>query len=178
MAKTFKREFEKKIIELGFSSRSSHDGFYNICDENYTNYSVNAQLIESILPNGQNYGSKNGNYIQVIGVFEVKLPPDGQYPDLFIFALGNPFKKQTEYLIIPKEELRTRFLNKNLEYELGKRVEIVFWLMPDGYVYNTTHLSPEGEWYCLSKGINGRIADGTDMDYTTFLNNWEQLTVH
>jgi hypothetical protein len=49
--------------------------------------------------------------------------------------------------------------------------------MPDGSLYETNGIciSPEGEWYYLSKGINGRMADKTDWCYTLFLNNWKQL---
>lgn len=168
-------EFEKKVTELGYIFSSHRGGFYILQAENESNHSIYIQLIESQPSKELSHGSKNGNDIQVVGVFEIKLPPDGQEPDLFIFTFGHPFKKQAEYLIIPKEELKRRFLNKNLGYELGKSVEIIFWLMPDGFVYNTTHLSIEGEWYYLSKGTYGRMADETDMNYTMFLNSWRSI---
>ena len=47
--------------------------------------------------------------------------------------------------------------------------------MPDRFLYETTCISVEGEWYYMSKGVNGRMADDTDMNYTAFLNNWGQL---
>lgn len=175
MAKILKKAFEKKIIELGFSFNSSHDGFYILYNENSINHSINVQLIESISPNKQIHGSKNENEIQVIGLFKFKQIATEPKPDFFILGFQNPIKKQSEYIIITQEELKKRFLNKNLRYSLGKKVEIVFWIMQDGSIYETTHISPEGVWYYLSKGIEGRMADGTDMDYTMFLNSWQRL---
>ena len=49
--------------------------------------------------------------------------------------------------------------------------------MPDRRVYDVTNFSGgESEWYWLSKGSGGRMADGEDMDYTGFLNNWKVLS--
>ena len=175
MINILKKEFEKKVTELGYIFSNHREGFYILQVENGGDQLKSIQLIGSQPSKELLHHSKNGNDIQVVGVFKIKLPPDGQEPDLFIFNFGHPFKKQAEYLIIPKEEFKRRFLNKNLGYNLGKRVEIVFWLMPDGCVYNTTHLSPEGEWYFLSKGTNGRMADETDMNYTMFLNSWRNM---
>jgi hypothetical protein len=52
---------------------------------------------------------------------------------------------------------------------------MVFWLMPDNNLYETTDLGAEGEWYFLSKGVNGRMADGSVQDYSEFLNAWDKL---
>lgn len=54
---------------------------------------------------------------------------------------------------------------------------MVFWLMQDGSVYDTTNISVEAEWYFLSKGVNGRMVYGTDSAYTSFLNKWELLNL-
>jgi hypothetical protein len=175
MVETLKKEFEKIIIELGFSFNSSHVGFYILRDENGTFHPITVRLIESKSPNTKIHGSKNGNKIQVIGLFKFKRIKTAPEPDFLIFTFLNPFKTSPEYLIIPEEEFKKRFLNKNLRNRFNKRAEIIFWLMPDGSIFETTHISPEGEWYYLSKGIDGRMADGTDMDYTMFLNIWQRL---
>jgi len=47
--------------------------------------------------------------------------------------------------------------------------------MEDGFVYDATNISLESEWYFLSKGVGGRMADGTDLDFTSFLDSWERL---
>lgn len=45
----------------------------------------------------------------------------------------------------------------------------------DNKLYDCTNAWIEWEWYYLSKGENGRIADKTDRNYTEFLNNWDRL---
>ncbi len=47
--------------------------------------------------------------------------------------------------------------------------------MPDEFIYNCTNISIEGEWYYLSKGLIGRMADKTEWNYTEFLNDWDRL---
>lgn len=47
--------------------------------------------------------------------------------------------------------------------------------MPDRCVYDCTNISIEGEWYYLSKGISGRMADRTDWDYREYLNKWDSI---
>ncbi|BBE17584.1 hypothetical protein AQPE_1740 [Aquipluma nitroreducens] len=54
-------------------------------------------------------------------------------------------------------------------------MEVTFWLMPDDCLYDCTNISAEGEWFFLSKGANGRMADDIDWNYTPFLNNWQLL---
>jgi len=170
-----KKEFEGKIIELGFSFGSSIDGFYILRDGQDINHWVNIQLIESILPNMQKYGSKNGNEIQAIGIFIFKRIKTVPKPDFFIFTFRNSHNNLPEYLIIPEDELERRLITANSDSNCYKMIKLVFWLMKDGSVYNTTNISPEGEWYYMSKGTNGRMADGTDWDFTGFLNVWGRL---
>lgn len=177
MIKSFRKEFEEKIFELGYSFSCQQVGFYVLYDK-FKNYFITVRLMISEQPNLLIHGSKNGLNIQSIGLFKFTYPEPFDVPDFFIFSFQNPSQSQTELLIIPESVLKTRIFEKYHRILSNKRVEIVCWLMSDGFVYNTTHLSVEGEWYYLSLGVNGRMADGTDLDYTPFLNNWEQLLVH
>ena len=59
----------------------------------------------------------------------------------------------------------------------NQEIEMVFWLMPDNHLYETTDIGVEGEWYYLSKGMNGRMADGSYWDYSKFLNDWVRLKI-
>jgi len=45
----------------------------------------------------------------------------------------------------------------------------------DGEVYNITDLGCEGRWYLLSVGVNGRMIDGTERDFSKYLNQWNGL---
>jgi len=169
------KEFEKKIIALGFSYSSSKEGSYLLHDENDINLSINVRLIESKSPDTQIHGSKIGIDIQAIGLFKFKQIKTEPKPDFFIFTFRNSSKNLHEYLIIPEEELERRVIKSNFGFNHDKRIKIVFWLMTDGTIYNKTDISIEGEWYLLSKGVCGRMADGTFWDFTDFLNEWGRL---
>ena len=170
-------QFEKKLIELGLSYRRSGDDFYSISSHNGVGNHIKVQLEISLQPVIHIHGSKNGIDIQAIGLFKFTFPLSGNEPDLFIFALQNLIKPQTEFLIIPKDELLSRLTGKNPWYVRSQRMEMVFWLLQDGFVYDATNISAEGEWYFLSQGVNGRMGDNTERDYSKFLNNWRLLTV-
>ena len=108
-------------------------------------------------------------------MFKFKRIQTALKPDSFIFTFRNPHKNLPEYLIIPEYELERRLINVNSDSNNNKMIKLVFWLMKDGSIYNATNISPEGEWYLLSKGVCGRMADGTAWDFTGFLNDWGGL---
>jgi hypothetical protein len=175
--KSFRKEFEEKIFELGYSISCQQGGFCVLYDK-FKNHFLIVRLLISKQPNLLIHGSRNGLNIQAIGLFKFTYPEPFNIPDFFIFSFQNPSQYQTELLIIPESVLKNRIFEKYHRMISNKSVEIVCWLMSDGFVYNATHLSVEGEWYYLSLGVNGRMADGTDLDFTPFLNNWKQLSVH
>jgi len=160
---------------MGFSFISVHDEFYNLRDEYDINHSIKVQFIESISANRQKYRSKNGNYIQAFGLFKFKQVKFEPEPDYFVFAFRNPQKKLPAYLIIPEVKLERRHIKSSSDHTQYKLIKIVFWVMTDGSVFDTTNISAEGEWYYMSKGNYGRMADKTVMDYSQFLNNWDTL---
>ncbi|MZQ48618.1 MAG: hypothetical protein GT598_06405 [Bacteroidales bacterium] len=169
--------FEKKLLELGLSYSMDNGDFYTISSQTDSGNRINVHLIASSPSIKQKHGSKNGNETEAIGLFKFKQLATETKPDFFIFALRIPFKIEPDFLIIPKEELKRRVLNRNLRYNLSKKYEMVFWIMLDGSIYETTGISPEAEWYYLSCSDNGRMADNTDLDYTAFLNNWGLLNL-
>lgn len=75
-------------------------------------------------------------------------------------------------MIVPTEELRRRLKKIIIRYRSGEQIELRLWLMED-YLYNTTSMGLEGEWYSLSDGVRGvRTIDQTIWNYTNFLNCW------
>lgn len=168
-------DFEKRVLELGLSYRVHHDDFYTISNPMGGGNHVKVRLISTIPLIKREHESKNGNEVQAIGMFKFMLPASGLIPDILGFAFYNAVKNQVEFLIIPTDELMSRLVRKNPGYVHGKRVQMVIWLMSDGWVYDTKDISPEGEWYFMSKGRNGRMADGTKVDYTKFRNCWRRL---
>jgi hypothetical protein len=53
------------------------------------------------------------------------------------------------------------------------KADLTLRLMPDGRVFDKTNTSFETEWYWHSEGAGGRMADDSDWDYSSYLNNWD-----
>ena len=170
-----KTQFESKLIEHGFSYQTDPDDFYILCPENDVERTIMVRLICSKLVNPLKYGSNNSNEIESIGLFKFKFNPEENKSDFITFAFQNSIEHQIEFIIIPTDELNQRLNMENRTRNGNNKYEIVFWLMPDGFIYNCTNISIEGEWYYLSKGLNGRMADKTEWNYTEFLNDWDRL---
>lgn len=170
-------ELEKKLTELGLSYRVYHNDLYTISNSNGCGKQSIFRWISSLPVNDQVNGSKNGHEIEAIGLFKFKFLASELEPDIFVFTFPNPIKNHAEFLIIPTDELMSRLFLKCQRSGLPKSVELVFWLMADGFVYDTTNISVEGEWYFISKGVNGRMATGSELDYSEYLNNWQRLIV-
>jgi hypothetical protein len=175
MAMQMKAEFEKKLSDLGFSYQSKPNEFYILYTNNNAASSINVQLICTEPVDEIKYGSRNGNVIESIGLFKFKLNAGRSESDFITFAFQNSIKHQIEYIIIPTEELKHRLIKRNRLHSENHIYKLVFWLMPDGFIYNCTDIGIEGEWYYLSQGLNGRQADRTEWNYTEFLNEWDRL---
>ncbi len=170
-----KTEFEKKLSELGFSYQCITDRVYILSQNNNTNPILTAQLIYSEPIEEVIHLSNNGNEIQAIGYFKLRLPTEVKEPYFLILTFPNTSNHRVEFIIIPKIELMRRLNEENRISTDNKEVEIVFWLMPDNCLYETKDAGVEWEWFYMSKGLNGRMADQTDWCYTKFLNSWDRL---
>ena len=170
-----KTEFEKKLKEQSFSYQCHTDGVYFLSQNNDTNSILNVQLILSEPVDEVIHGSRNNNETQAIGYFKLRLPARNNPPKFLILAFQNTSKHCVEFIIIPPQELKKRLVESNRISVVNNKVALLFWLMSDGCIYDCTNISVEGEWYYLSKGLNGRMADGTEWDYADYLNNWDRL---
>ena len=170
-----KEEFETKLIELGISFQVKPDNFYILSTINGVERKITVRLICSKLVNPLKYGSNNGNEIESIGLFRFQLNPWRNESDFITFAFLNSVKHQIEYIIVPTELLKHRLIKGTRIRSETHLFKTVFWLMPDGFVYNCSSLGIEVEWYFMSKGINGRMADRTEWNYTEYLNRWDRL---
>jgi hypothetical protein len=88
-----------------------------------------------------------------------------------VFSFQHMGNDNSEYMIIPTQELKRRLKMNMIRYRNGEHLELRLWLMGD-QLYDTTSMGLEGEWYYLSKGIGGRMIDSTIWNYTPFRNNW------
>ena len=170
-----KTEFEKKLKELGFPYHCNTDGLYILCQNNDTNSILNVQLILSEPVDEVIHGSRNNNELQAIGYFKLKLLNKVKGPYFLILAFPNTSNNRVEFIIIPNKELKRRLVESNRISAVNNKVSLLFWLMHDGCIYDCTNLGIEGEWFYMSKGLNGRLSDRTDWDYTEFLNDWNRL---
>lgn len=172
MGMQMKAEFEKKLSELGFSYLSKPDGLYILRTRNKVDRTLHVQLICSETVDERKYGSHNGNIIETVGLFKFKLNPQRNESDFIVFTFQNSLKHQIENVLVPTEELKRRLIKGNKIQKENRVYKIVFWLMPDSFIQNSTDIGIEQEWYYLSQGLNGRQADRTKWNYTEFLNGW------
>jgi len=89
------------------------------------------------------YSSRNGNVIVSIGLFKFKLNATKSESDFITFAFQNTIKHRIEFIIIPTEELIHRLTKENRTLNGNQTHKIVFWLMPDGFIYNCTDIGIE-----------------------------------
>ena len=170
-----KEKFISKVAELGYTILQERDNTFSLNLNEVNSREIKIRLIISEPVIERIHGSHNGNKIQAIGYFKLKLPKKFNEPNIYIFAFSNTPDNKVEFVIIPFSELISRLNARNRIVNSDREIEIVFWLMPDSSLYETTNIGAEGEWYFMSKGKGGRMADETEWDYTTFLNNWDQL---
>jgi len=171
------KEFEKKIGELGLSYQRYPDNSYllrHIIDAGLT---IKVRLISSDQEDESKHGSRNGNIIQSIGVFKFSLLSTENEADFYILGFGSTTYQGINFVIIPTEELKRRFIKKNRNSTAKQKISIVFWLMDYRFLYDCSGVGVEWEWYYLSRGLNGRMVDDSEWNYSEFLNDWDRLTM-
>lgn len=172
--KLFKYALRQALNENGFTANFEGD------NELYMDHKcLNCRILSLLLIISYDidiniHGSHHNNKTDGIGVFRFNMPTGDQIPDYFIFAFENMVNGKAEFVTIKYSDLVEHLSKRNRIRE--NKAELWLWLMPDRSVYDATDISIEGEWYNLIKGSGGRMADGEEMDYTQWLNNWDCLT--
>ena len=124
--------------------------------------SISTYYIKSLPIEPNKYGSKNDTPIKAIGVFNFDINELSEF-EFISLTFPNHVDNRIEEVVITSAELRNRLQSRdNCPSNL-----LVLWLMPDGYLYNTTNIGAEGEWWFVSGGM----AKDTILDYTLYLNN-------
>jgi len=165
----FRKTFEDTLDEQGYSYQYYADNIYFIAPNNIPDRITTAKLICSDPIIEKLHGSKNDNEIKTIGYFRFKFPIEGKVQDFYIFAFNNNHDKKVEFVIIPCSELKNRIALRKCITTNNQDIELRFWLLPEGNVFDTTNFGAEGEWYFIA----GRMAKNTILDYSEFLNKWE-----
>lgn len=164
-------EFSRKLNELGFTI---HEGFENTFRLNLNENDlkvIGVKLIGSEPINERIHGTKNGTPIKAIGYFKFKLPHEENEPNFYIFAFTGMSDNKIEFVIISFTELKNRLNQRKCNTGAYQDKELQLWLLPDGYVFETTNIGAEGDWWF----VGGRMAIGTPKDFTQFLNQWHLL---
>lgn len=170
--KTIKTEIQKALTEKGYIiTFDGTDGYYLIQNSN-DHKTISMQLV---IPNSVDINRQihEANEIYSTNYFKLHVPIGEPYPDFFIMALENSCADRPEFIIISSVTLNEKLFDMGLSWK--RKVSLSFLIYPDGKVFNITNISFEGRWYLLSKGINGRMADGSVYDYSEYLNNWNGL---
>lgn len=163
--------FMDQLKERNLKVQFEKNNYFILTNGDDLNRIVGVKLINQGMFNREGHGSRNGNVVNGIGHFLFTFPKWEDKYDFFVFAFLNTKDRAIEFVIVPNEVLRSRFVNQNRIFTGGKKSELTLWIMPDRSVYDVTNISIEGEWYF----INGRMADGGEMEYSTYLNNWNVL---
>lgn len=173
--KLHRQAFLKAVKERDLSVYFHRNDHYILIKDGDSSRIVSIQLICSLGVDEQLHGSHNGNVASGIGRFKFTIPHWDDHYNFYVFAFVNATKTDSEFVVISDEILRSRLTKLNRIPTNGK-TEMTLWLMPDRKVYDCTNISIEGEWYYLSKGAGGRMADRSEMDYSEYLNNWNGFT--
>ena len=168
--KTVKTAIHQAIIENGFSITFEGTDMYYLIKNNNNFRTISVQLViaDAVDINRQ---SHEGNEIYSMNYFKLHLPIGEPYPDFYVLALDNAVADRPEFIIIPSITLNEKLFEMGLIWK--RNVALSFLLYPDGKVFDITNISGEGRWYLLRKGIGGRMADGSQYDYSEWLNNWD-----
>ena len=95
-----KTEFEKKLKELGFSYQWHSDDFYILTRNEDAGRKIKVQLISAEPVLEVLRMSHNGNKLEAIGSFKLKLMDMARGNDIFIFVFENTINQCVEFIII------------------------------------------------------------------------------
>ena len=173
--KPIKSAFLKTLREHDLTVYFNRNNYFILIKGKDSSRIVCVELICSTKIIPEVHGSHNNNAITSMGHFKFTIPKWEDKITFYVFAFLNTENHNIEYVIVPDAVIRNRFQKYIHTPTSSKKAELMLWLMPDSKVYETTDLSMEGEWYMLSSGAGGRMADGSDMDYTKHLNNFKAV---
>ena len=168
------KEFEENLGQLKLPFWQDSEGSYTVQPSGNTNL-IEIILIEAESNTKKTLLSPNGNNLLSSAYFKIGSIKKITHSEFVVMGFINEVTEQTEFIIISTPDFFNRIIKNHVGMIMQDRMVLRFWLMDDRGLYETTELSLEAEWFFLSKGINGRMADGTEWNFTIFLNNWQPL---
>lgn len=167
----YKEIFLSKVAELRYTVLQECDNTFSLNLNEVRSREIKIRLIVSEPIIERIHGSKNNTKIKAIGFFKFKFSPEGLEPNFYAFAFTNTPDKKVEFVVIPCTELKNRLDLKKCNTNNDQKFELVLWILPDDYIFETTHIGAEGEWWFIAGGM----AKDTHWDYTKFRNSWDSL---
>ena len=173
--KALRTVFLAKLKEHNLTVYFSRNNYYILVKGTDSTRIVCVELICSTKIIPEVHGSHNNNITNGIGHFKFIIPKWEDKIHYYLLVFLDVETRNPEFVIVSDKVLRSRLEKLNRIPSNSKKAELTLWLMPDRKVYDCTNISIEGEWHFMSKGINGRMADNTEWDYTDCLNNWKGM---
>jgi len=154
---------------------SENEGYFELFHFSKPDVVITAQYVMSLPVNKYFHGSSNNTSIDTIARFHLPDVEKKSPTNFFVFPIHNTKRGKLNFAVVPSQTVIERTRTRHQSDLIKRPLEVIFWLMQDNCLYNCTNISAEWEWFFLSKGTNGRMADDTDWNYTPFLNNWQLL---
>jgi len=165
-----KAQYEQKLEDLNCTFWRESSCTYCVSPKGLTTaFKIN--LFTSEINSREKLISPNGNSLLSVAKFrirQVKLA-NSEYT---VLGFINMKTLETEFVVISTNEFVKKLSIREPESINSQIVNLRFWLMEDRSLFETVNMSLEGEWYFLSKGFNGRLADKEEWCFTSYLNNW------
>jgi hypothetical protein len=163
---------KRNLVNHWFTLISETNDLYIFAHLDFPNQLKTAQLLKSLPIDVRYHGSHNNNEIQSIGRFRLPHSKEHRQPDFFILPFHDDSNHQVLFANIPSKVLIDKISSEQRSHLKLIKSDIIFWLMPDNCLYECSRISGEGEWFFISKGGSKRMADGTVLDYSSFVDNW------
>ncbi len=177
--KVFKTAFIEALKKNGLTIYFNRNDYFILINGKDSSRIVSVELVCSTKIDTIVHGSHNNNKVDGIGHFLFSFPKWEDKTNFYVFAFLDTTNHEIEFVVVPDAVLRSRLQNQNRISSDLKKEELTLWLMENRKVYDSTQIqnSLESLWYFYSKGNTGNcMADGSEMDYSDYLNNWRQLT--
>jgi hypothetical protein len=117
-------------------------------------------------------------HVEAVVFFRFTLANTVYPPDFIVLIFENPVFGRTDFLIFPREELKTRIEEIPLRPGKGGFYNLLLWIFRDNFVFVASDLSGEGEWYLLGGLERGGdcMARGGERDFSGYLNKWNNFS--
>ncbi|HDR51581.1 MAG TPA: hypothetical protein ENN90_08170 [Mariniphaga anaerophila] len=169
----YKFKLWEKLREKGLETTHPQNAtlFFKGLGENASEKTAHVLYSKTVKP----FSDQGSQQIEILstGIFTLETSALLFRPDFYIFIFGQ-HTDSIHFIVIPRSDFIKK-LEQGKKYPVfDKKLKLRFWLLPGNRLLETSDVDAEGEWYFLSGG--GSMTEGTGMDFTPFLDQWNLLT--